>query len=292
MDFVQLRHILAVADTGSFSRAAEAVHITQPGLSRSIAAFERHHGVRLFDRGRGGVCLTPAGALVVAQARMLLASSADLERNLRLFTKGEAGRVAIGLGPMLASLLLPQVGQTMLNQRPGLQASTRVRPVAQLLADLFDGTIEMILGSNWQFADVPGIGHERLGVMPLGVVVRAGHPLTKKPHATVADLERYPGVSPVEMPVAGLGQKAGSLVCENFHILRDIVKGSDAIWRTTPWFVRDDMQQGMLALLDVPELTPTETEIWAVFPRDRSRSPAAKALVQEVQAVIDGIAQG
>lgn len=58
MEMTRLRHILAVARTRSFSRAAEEEGITQPALSRSIAAFEQRHGVTLFDRGRGGVHVT------------------------------------------------------------------------------------------------------------------------------------------------------------------------------------------------------------------------------------------
>src|SRR5689334_16184028 len=96
VDLTRLRHIVAIADTGSFSRAAEEVRITQPALSRSIATFEQRHGVRLFHRGRGGVSVTPAGALVIEQARTMLAAAGDLERSLRLFGKGEAGRVAFG----------------------------------------------------------------------------------------------------------------------------------------------------------------------------------------------------
>src|SRR5213593_1327258 len=100
MDLTRLRHIVAVADTGSFSRAAEDVRITQPALSRSIATFEQQYGVRLFDRGRGGVSSTPAGSLVIEQARSMLSAATDLERSMRLFGKGEAGRVAFGLGPL------------------------------------------------------------------------------------------------------------------------------------------------------------------------------------------------
>ena len=91
MDLNRLRHIVAVARNQSFSRAAEEQGITQPALSRSIAAFERRHGVVLFDRGRGGVHPTAAGNLVIDQARKLLAAAGDLERSLRRHPAGEVG---------------------------------------------------------------------------------------------------------------------------------------------------------------------------------------------------------
>ncbi len=150
MDLNRLRHILAVARTGSFSRAAEEERITQPALSRSIAAFEQRHAVLLFDRGRGGAHATPAGALVIEQARRLLAAATDLERSLRLYGTGDAGRIAFGLGPMLASLLLPKLGSALLQARPGLQILTSIRTPEQLMPELLNDRIEMIIGNSWQ----------------------------------------------------------------------------------------------------------------------------------------------
>ena len=95
MELTRLRHIVAVARNRSFSRAAEEEGITQPALSRSIAAFERRHDVTLFDRGRGGVYPTPAGTLVIEQASKLLAGSSELERSLKLYGRGDAGRVGV-----------------------------------------------------------------------------------------------------------------------------------------------------------------------------------------------------
>src|SRR5881397_3804305 len=109
MDLVKLRHIVAISDTGSFSRAAEDQHITQPALSRSIASFEARYGVRLFDRGRGGVLPTPAGTFVIEQARGLLRGAGELERNLLLYERGAAGSVSFGLGQLMASLILPRL---------------------------------------------------------------------------------------------------------------------------------------------------------------------------------------
>ena len=74
---------MAVARSGSFSIAAEEVGISQPALSRSIQAFEQLYGLRLFDRGKGGVTLTPAGRLAVEQARGLLAAAGDFDRDMR-----------------------------------------------------------------------------------------------------------------------------------------------------------------------------------------------------------------
>lgn len=71
IDQYMLRYFLAVAETGSFSRAAKSVSVTQPTLSAGIAKLERQLGTRLFDRDRQGVAMTPAGSRFLARARRI-----------------------------------------------------------------------------------------------------------------------------------------------------------------------------------------------------------------------------
>ena len=73
IDQYMLRYFLAVAELGSFSRAARAVSVTQPTLSAGIAKLEREMGARLFDRDRQGVSLTPAGSRFLVRARRIAA---------------------------------------------------------------------------------------------------------------------------------------------------------------------------------------------------------------------------
>lgn len=286
MDLTRLRHILAVARTGSFSRAAEEERITQPALSRSIAAFEQRHGVILFDRGRGGAHPTPAGTLVIEQARKLLAASGDLERSLRLYGAGEAGRVTIGIGPLMASLLLPALGETLLRDRPGLQIVTTVRTPDQLLPDLLGDRIEMIVGNNWQMAHVPGVESRVLAKLPLSPMVRAGHPLAEREGLTAADLVDFPTASAVES-AASMGAKAGAFICDNYHILRDTVLRTDCLWLSSAAFVGPELAAGELVRLNLAESLPVETEICLLVRRDRTRSPAAIAVTAEITDMLE-----
>ncbi|MCB2076822.1 MAG: LysR family transcriptional regulator, partial [Novosphingobium sp.] len=141
----RLRHITAVARTGNFTRAAEEVAISQPALSRSIQSFEAEYGVKLFERGQGGVYLTPAGSLAVEHAKNVLSAASELDRNMSLFGKGEAGRLAVGFGPLIASLLLPSLGKRLLYDHANLQFISTVSPADQLVGALFDGAIDAII---------------------------------------------------------------------------------------------------------------------------------------------------
>jgi DNA-binding transcriptional LysR family regulator len=291
MELTRLRHIVAVARNQSFSRAAEEEGITQPALSRSIAAFEQRHGVVLFDRGRGGAHPTPAGLLVIEQARKLLSAANDLERSLKRYPGGEAGRIAFGLGPLLASLFLPRLGSSLLRAYPGLQVTTLIRPPTQLITELLGDRIEMILGNNWSLGRVPGTELKRLGTMKVGIMVRGGHPLANRGPVTAADLEDYPAASALELPAGGMSGHAGSFVCDNFHVLRETVLQTDCAWISSPAFLADELSDGRMIQLDIADLAPTESDICLVFKRGRTRSPAAIAVTEEVTAMLEGMTE-
>ena len=106
MDFQKLKHLLAVVEYGTFSRAAEKVNLSQPALSRSIQALEAELGLPLLDRGTRQVRLTPYGACVAERARRMRFEETELQRELKTLHSGESGTLTIGLSPTPASLLL------------------------------------------------------------------------------------------------------------------------------------------------------------------------------------------
>ena len=286
MDLTRLRHIVAVARNKSFSRAAEEEAITQPALSRSIAAFEARHGVILFDRGRGGVHPTAAGLHVIAQAKTLLAAADDLERSLRRFPGGEAGRIAFGLGPLVAGLFLPRLTALLLRTWPGLQIATLTRAPDRLVAELLNDRIEMIIGNNWNLGRMPGTELESLGRLRIAVMVRAGHPLAGTGPATLAAIEDYPVASAVDLSGALTGA-AGALVCDNFHVLRETVLQTDCTWMSSPAFLAEDLHAGRIVELPITDLPPAHSEICLVTKRGRTRSPAAAAIVNEMRRMLE-----
>ncbi|MEW9856390.1 LysR family transcriptional regulator [Novosphingobium sp. M1R2S20] len=282
-----MRHILAVARNQSFSRAAEEEGITQPALSRSIAAFELRHGLRLFDRGRGGVRPTPAGLLVIDQATKVLAAVGDLERSLRHYPDGEVERIAFGLGPLLSSLFLPRLASTLLARFPGIQMVAMTDTPVRLVSDLLADRIELIIGNNWNMGRVSGTEVERIGALELGVMVRSSHPLAKAPQVTTAQLEDYPVASAVEPTSGGFQALGGSFVNDNFHVLRETVLQTDCVWMSSPAFVADDLRAGRLVQLPLTGPAVADTNICLVSKRSRTPSSASVALVGAVRLMLD-----
>jgi DNA-binding transcriptional LysR family regulator len=283
---IRLRHIVAVARTGSFSIAAEDVGISQPALSRSIQAFEAEYGLRLFDRGKGGVTLTPAGRLAVEEAQALLAAASAFERGMRLFGKGEGGRTGVGMGPLMASLLLPALGAALLQRSSQLTMLTKVGPPDQMLEALLEGTIELIVGNSWQLSLVPGVTEEQLGTLPLAFVVRAGHPLAGARQLTMRELDRFPAARAFDYGTAGQTAAAGAFVCENFSILRDVVLETDCTCLVSPALVKTELAKGQLVQLDVPDAPTSATQTNLVYLRGRTRSPASLMIAETVRTMI------
>ncbi len=102
MEFRQLESLVAIADTGSISRAAVAVNLAQPSLSRQIALLEEELGQRLLVRTGRGVALTAAGEAFIVHARAMLETSRRARDELRDMSDNPGGRVTVGMPPRVA----------------------------------------------------------------------------------------------------------------------------------------------------------------------------------------------
>src|SRR6267143_2860370 len=109
MEIHQLRYFVAVADEGSFSRAAAKVRVAQPSLSQQIRKLETEIGQRLFDRLPRSVVLTEAGRCFIDYARQILNSIEDARRCVGEFTGEIGGKLAVGAIPTIAPYVLPDL---------------------------------------------------------------------------------------------------------------------------------------------------------------------------------------
>ncbi len=107
MDLREIRGFVAVADSGTVSRAAEHLHITQPALSRQIANLEEELGLELFDRVGRRLLLTSVGAQLLEECRGLLNSSRSLREHAEGLKRGDAGMLRVSASPHLIEGLFP-----------------------------------------------------------------------------------------------------------------------------------------------------------------------------------------
>jgi DNA-binding transcriptional LysR family regulator len=192
MTLVQLRHLIALADTGSFSRAAERVNLTQPALSRSIQSLEEELGAALFDRIGRRAELTPMGREILDRARLLVLDAQDLQERARATAKGRTGRLRVGMGSgpaaLLATPLLLQVAAT----RPQWRVEV-ARGATELLAQrLRARTLDALVVDLRSLPVADDLHVELTRELRGAFMVRPGHPLARRRVLHFEDVRAYP----------------------------------------------------------------------------------------------------
>lgn len=141
----QLRFLVALADTGNFSRAAELCHVTQSTLSTGLKEMEARLGVEVAERTTHSVMMTPVGQDLAKRARDILAQVSDFEERARTEAKIGAMELRFGAIPTVGPFLLPRALPMLRAQRPQTQFYLREELTDQLVAGLVDGRLDLIL---------------------------------------------------------------------------------------------------------------------------------------------------
>ncbi|GAA3634620.1 LysR substrate-binding domain-containing protein [Kineosporia mesophila] len=180
LDLRRLRYFVTLAATLNYGQAAQALHIAQPALSRSISTLERELGVTLFERSRAGTKLTAAGELLRDEAQTLLHSAEILQQRLR-----RADRASLTVGFMPGLILTPLVRH--LEERfVGLRVHALRTSWADQLTGLRDGRFDACLAHR-PFDD-EGLTVVDLFEEPRLVALPLDHPCSGRPEITLADL--------------------------------------------------------------------------------------------------------
>lgn len=191
MDFRQIRQFLAVAETLSFRKAAERLHMAQPPLSVAIRHLEEEIGGALFLRDRTGAKLTPLGSAVLEDARRIVFHAEQMRKTARASVAGISGNLRIGFIGSATYSLLPRVLPAFRRRYPNITLELREGSTSGILADVEAGTID--LGLIWY----PVI--ERFGVTlapvewsMLELITPIDSELCKRKHLALGDLADQP----------------------------------------------------------------------------------------------------
>lgn len=282
MEIRKLNHVATLAKAGTFARAADLLGITQSALTRSIQAIEEELGLRLFDRGRSGAVVTKAGAELVRQGEIVLQGMRTLENNMAMLSRGEAGDVSFGMGPLPASIILPNLLGFAANDHPGIKLKAQIGSLSELLAALKSDRLEFVILSHLSIDEASNIyANHRIGRMKLVGLVRKDHPLITKPDFTTA--RDYPLLGGTPLDEARQQENAAynpTIMCDNYHVLRDVTLNSDAIWITADCMAHD----GLVPLKDFDIAQPLQ--IVAVSMPGRHLSPSARLFIDKAAAIL------
>jgi LysR family hydrogen peroxide-inducible transcriptional activator len=173
----QLQYLKLLSEHGSFSRAAEAAHVSQPALSAGVQELERVLGAPVVERARSGVILTPVGEEAVRRAEDVLARAEDLVEAARGAGMPLAGRFRLGVIPTIAPFLLPRALPELKRRYPALRLYLREDLTPRLIAALKSGALDAaVIALPY---DMSGLDCARVGDDEILAAAPAAHPLAR-----------------------------------------------------------------------------------------------------------------
>jgi DNA-binding transcriptional LysR family regulator len=207
MTLVQLRHLIALADAASFSKAAQIVHLTQPALSRSIKALEDQFGQPLFDRVGRRAELTPMGRDVLERARALVSDARELELQGRALAKGQAGELRVGMGSGAGAMFARPLLHEVASRRPRWKVEVARAGTELLVQRLRTRELDALVVDIRSLDPAIDLQVEQVCEQPGAFMVRPKHPLAKRGRRAVTfdELRAYPlASSPLSDEIARL----------------------------------------------------------------------------------------
>ncbi|HBH01344.1 MAG: hypothetical protein A2W08_12080 [Candidatus Rokubacteria bacterium RBG_16_73_20] len=298
MDLRRLEIFAKVAELGSFSRAAEALSLTQPTVSEHVRALEDELGAQLLDRLGRGAAPTRAGEVLLGYARRMLALSREARQALDRLQGRMSGELVIGGSTIPGEYVLPAlIGQFKLKY-PDISLCLRIGSSQQVSEWVDDGRVEVgVVGARP--APRTLVARE-LMADELVVVVPADHPWSGTGQVRLADVEQEPllvrerGSGSRETLERGLAEAGTGLArfrvvgeLGSTQAIKQAVRAGVGVALISRRAVEDECRANLLACLRVRDLRFARA-FYLVTHRDRSRSPLAQAFVEFVESQAPG----
>jgi len=279
-----LEHLIGLADTGSFSRAAEKLFITQSALSRSIQNLEDELGGKVLDRIGKRNELTPLGLDVVARARHIVRDAAELKQSAQLLQGGGRSAISVGLGSGPAALLLVPLLK-LAAQTPLMHVSATQGPVELMVQQLRSRQLDAMVVDMRRVVPSTDLNIESLAELRAGFVVRAGHPLASKKKVCLAEIVNFPVAStPLSDEVTRLlidqyGQQANpaemvSLRSDDVMSLISTVTQTDAVFLGVMAAASEGLESQRLVEIDLKPKLIANARFAFVTLAGRTEAPA------------------
>ncbi len=258
----QLRALVAIGESGSFSIAARRTGLSQPSIHRAGRDLERLAALPLFSATRKGVELTRAGevfARVVRLARAELRQGFDELSHL----KGEdSTRITVGSMPLSRTMILPAAIDSFLGEKATVQIRNVDGPYGELLRALRQGDLDLLIGALRDPAPADDVVQEPLFSDPLAVVAGPDHPLAGRVDLTLNDVLPYPWIAPPrDTPTGdylyrklGIGQMENTpvrIVSSSMIMLRGLLARGDYVTILSLHQAALEVQLGLIVPLDL-----------------------------------------
>ena len=301
MDLRQLEVFVKVSELRSFSKAAEALFLTQPTVSEHVRALEEELGLRLLDRlGRGAVP-TKAGRLLLSYAQRILQLQRDARQALEQFQGRMSGELVVGASSIPGEYVLPTLIGRFKDKYPDISISLLIGDTRRALDWILDGQVEVAVVG----AQIPnrGLEYRELMTDELVVVVSSDHPWRAKKTVTLDEVKAEPLIvrergsgsrHALERALGEVGLDLGDfrVVGEmgSTQAIKQAVKVGVGVSLISKRAVEDECHANLLWCVKVKDLRFSRSFYLAIH-RGRTRSPLAEAFREFIQAEFPGLRQ-
>jgi len=293
----RLRHVELIAeayDSRSILKASRRLNLTQPTVTKALHDVEATLGVPLFKRSNRGLEPTAYGEIFARHAKIVLAQLRHAAEELESLRAGYSGKVTVGTLLAAAASILPDAIALLKKDRPGVAISIVVGTYDILLPSLLVGDLDMVLGRMPEQGRSRALVYEDFYSEPICLVVRRGHPLTRKRRLGLRELTNEPWLLPlpettlrrqIERAFLEAGAPLPRNVIESVSILtnRVLLRKSDSIGVMPYHVALDDVEHELLSILPV-KLKSIESPVGAILRAPAQLPPAASALLECLRA--------
>ena len=294
MDYRQLQLFLATAERLNLSHAAEAMNITQPGLSKSMHRLQRELGTRLYQRRGRGIELTESGRALLRHVKLIETQLADARSEMMGIAGGKLGHARIGAGPSWLSRHLPESIARVMAQNPNVRFTVDTGFPDRLIGRLRLGELDVVVGALPDNRVDPDLRFMRLSSDVIRVVARKEHPLARKRDRTLADYAAQRWILPGRqelvrqrlahaLMLAGFSEPMLAVETDSLSLELATLRMTDCLGLTTTQILTQEEAQGIVALDH--EALQFRREAGIVSRRHADLSPSVKLVIAELRKI-------
>lgn len=290
LDLYKLHIFTVVVEQGSFSAAAERLHITQSAVSQHIKDLEAGLGRQLFQRGWRGVQLTAHGEILDGYARQIFALVAQTEAALIDVAALQTGKLSFGATPGIAVYLVPGWMQQFRQRYPRLTVAVQTGVTAQVVADVLGRRLDFgLIEGELEGTQPPRLAWITLAEIEQWVIVGVGHDWWTRSHLRLEELHRQSFVmrSPNSQTRIWLDavlkqQRVEPDIAAEFdnpESMKRVLATASSLTILPEYAVRDEVQQGLLRAIPL-EGSPLRRTLKLIYNGDAPPSPVARAFLE------------
>jgi DNA-binding transcriptional LysR family regulator len=296
MEVQQLRHLLAAVRYGNLLKAAEEIHISQSGLSRSIKSLETRLGVPLLIRKSKGVEPTVFGLSLINRAKVIINEVARSIEEIKAIEAARVGEVTIGITQNYSHYLIPDVIADLAKSRPEVRITVISGAFGELVEKLKIGDLDFAFGLLGAIEENSDLTVEELFESHSRVIARSDHPLAGKPSVSVRDLAKAKwamlngdGFQRNFLNffyVRGQNIPSQAIKTNSISFLKRALQTVDVLTVLPADTVHDEIKSGELTVLNCE--TPADyARVGMIFRAESLVTPQMKQLIDRIRRAVE-----